>query len=187
MLVSMRVRCRNYWTWFCLWIVSHHLLMNDSPRTWPWRVGCIDRSSRASVLKSYLRSRVLVLRWWDITWSARTSGTGLSNAIWFSSTKLKEGWCPNCAEDVVLSVCSSLVSVMKVRASQFVQFSQCSLKTSDRISTFADTNIHSHDACLAAQLQLGEVDRKQFEILLRWTKLSGLIRLLIMCNYSMCR
>ncbi len=103
-------------------------------------------------------------------------------AIRFDSkigTKLEEGWRPDDAEDAVLSACSSLVSVVKVKDSQIVQFSHFSVKeflTSDRLAISTATNIRyfhaplesAHTilvrACLAVLLQLDEkVDRKRIE------------------------
>ena len=103
-------------------------------------------------------------------------------AIRFDSrmaTRLEEGWRLEDAEDAVLSACSSLVSVVKVRSSRIVQFSHFSVKeflTSDRLATSTTTNIcyfhapleSAHvilvQACLAVLLQLDEkVDRKRIE------------------------
>ncbi|KAH9080612.1 hypothetical protein EDB83DRAFT_999443 [Lactarius deliciosus] len=103
-------------------------------------------------------------------------------AIQFDSkkaTKLEEGWRPEDAEDAVLSACSSLVSVVKVKDSQIVQFSHFSVKeflTSDRLAASTATNIRyfhaplesAHmilvQACLTVLLQLDEkVDRKRIQ------------------------
>ncbi|KAH9080600.1 hypothetical protein EDB83DRAFT_998212 [Lactarius deliciosus] len=94
------------------------------------------------------------------------------------ATKVEEGWRPEDAEDAVLSACSSLVSVVKVKDSQIVQFSHFSVKeflTSDRLAT-STANLRyfyaplesAHtilvQACLVVLLQLDEkVDRTRIE------------------------
>ncbi|KAI9429172.1 hypothetical protein H4582DRAFT_2032752 [Lactarius indigo] len=95
------------------------------------------------------------------------------------ATKLEGGWRPEDAEDAVLSACSSLVSVVKVKDSQIVQFSHFSVKeflTSDRLATSTAADLRyfhaplesAHtilvQACLVVLLQLDEkVDRKRIE------------------------
>lgn len=96
-----------------------------------------------------------------------------------AGAKLEESWRPDDAEDAVLSACSSLVSIVKVRDSQMVQFSHFSAKeslTADRLATSTATNIRyfhaplesAHtilvQACVAVLHRLDEkVDRKRLK------------------------
>ncbi|KAI9443160.1 hypothetical protein H4582DRAFT_1922809, partial [Lactarius indigo] len=95
------------------------------------------------------------------------------------ATKLEEDWRPEDAEDAVVSVCSSLVFVIKVKDSQIVQFSHFSVNeflTSNRLAISTSTDIRyfhaplvsAHTilarACLAVLFQLDEkVDKKLIE------------------------